>query len=265
MKQTEMKIQRTIRIFTAVTLAVWLVGCKKQTDSAAEAAQDPAYGENAVTQVTNAVAATTEPAKEVAATNATEAVATPATAGGLVRYNAQPGGSKATVSGGSSLHDWSMETGVIGGSMEVHPNFPAAALTDPAAAKPATTVYVPVRSIKSGRATMDERMLETMSAKDHARIEYKLIELKPKSKAGATGPLEFDAVGTLTIVGKTITNTMPVTIEKQDDKLKVTGSTPLKLTQFEIKPPVIALPLLPDISVYDDLKVNFEWTLAPKK
>ena len=50
---------------------------------------------------------------------------------------------------------------------------------------------------------------------------------------------------------------MPVTIEKKDGKLKIVGSTPLKLTQFSIKPPVIALPLLPDISVYDDLKGRF--------
>lgn len=181
-----------------------------------------------------------------------------------VRYNAQPGGSKATVSGDSSIHTWSMETGVVGGSMEADANFPESALTDPKAAKPATTVYVPVRSIKSGKEKMDERMLETMSATNHARIEYRLIELKPKSKPGATGALQFDAVGTLTIVGKTITNTMPVTIEKKEGKLKIVGSTPIKLTQFEIKPPVIALPLLPDISVYDDLKVDFEWTLAPK-
>jgi len=44
----------------------------------------------------------------------------------------------------------------------------------------------------------------------------------------------------------------------------VTGSTPLKLTQFGIPPPTISLPLLPDIKVYDDLTVDFEWTLAPK-
>lgn len=181
-----------------------------------------------------------------------------------VRYTAQPGGSKAIVAGDSSIHKWTMESGVIGGTMDVDADFPASALTKPEAAKPVTTVYVPIRSLKSGKATMDERMLETMSATNYARIEYKLIELKPKSAAGATGPLQFDAVGTLTIVGKTITNTMPVTIEKKDGKLKIVGSTPLKLTQFEIKPPIIALPLLPDISVYDDLKVDFEWTLAPR-
>jgi polyisoprenoid-binding protein YceI len=181
-----------------------------------------------------------------------------------VRYNAQPGGSKATVAGDSSIKTWTMESGVIGGFMEVDANFPESALTDPAAAKPVTSVYVPVRSLKSGKTTMDERMQETMSMTNYQRIEYKVIELKPKSKAGATGPLAFDAVGILTIVGKPITNTMPVTIEKKDGKLNIVGSAPIKLSQFGIKPPIIALPLLPDITVYDDLKVDFVWTLAPK-
>jgi polyisoprenoid-binding protein YceI len=181
-----------------------------------------------------------------------------------VRYNAQPGGSKATVAGDSSIKTWTMESGVIGGFMEVDTNFPESALTDPAAAKPVTSVYVPVRSLKSGKTTMDERMQETMSMTNYQRIEYKVIELKPKSKAGATGPLAFDAVGILTIVGKPITNTMPVTIEKKDGKLNIVGSAPIKLSQFGIKPPIIALPLLPDITVYDDLKVDFVWTLAPK-
>jgi len=182
-----------------------------------------------------------------------------------VRYNSQPGGSKATVAGDSSIHAWTMESGVIGGFMEVDANFPESALTNSAAAKPATSVYVPVRSLKSGKTTMDERMQDTMSMTNYPKFEYRVIELKPKSKPGSTGPLQFDAVGTLTIVGKTITNTMPVTIEKKEAKLKIVGSTPLKLTQFSIKPPVISLMGLADISVYDDLKVDFVWTLAPKK
>jgi len=181
-----------------------------------------------------------------------------------IHYNAQPSGSKATVFGDSSIKKWNMESGIVGGKMEVDAGFPQSALTNPAAAKPVANVSIPVRTLKSGNATMEGKMQITMAATNYPKIEYHLIELKPKSKPGATGPLEFDAVGTLTIVGKTITNTMPVTIEKQDGKLKIVGSAPIKLTQFAIQPPIIALPLLPDITVYDDLKVDFVWMLAPK-
>lgn len=268
-----MKTQKIVLTLTAIALTTWVIGCKKKTDPAQEAASDPAYAENAVAQTTNAVVKIAEAVKETAketATNVVEAVkdavaTAPVTETGMVRYNAQPGGSKATVAGDSSVHAWTMDTGVIGGFMEVDANFPESALTNAAAAKPVTSVYVPVRSLKSGKTTMDEKMQVTMSMTNYARIEYRVIELKPKSAAGATGPLQFDAVGALTIVGKTITNTMPVTIQKLDGKLKVAGSTPIKLTQFDIKPPVISLLGVEAISVYDDLKINFEWTLAPKK
>ena len=270
MKSTKMKMQRTIGLLMTVALTLWLVGCKKKADPAIEAANDPAYGENAVVQATNAVVQTAAVVKETvkeAATNVVEAVKTVAAPAesGLVRYNAQPGGSKAIVAGDSSIHAWTMESGVIGGFMEVDANFPESALTNAAAAKPVASVYVPVRSLKSGKTTMDERMQETMSMTNYQRFEYRVIELKAKSQPGSSGALQFDAIGALTIVGKTITNTMPVTIEKKDGKIKVVGSTPLKLTQFEIKPPVISLLGVEAISVYDDLKVDFEWTLAPKK
>ena len=110
---------------------------------------------------------------------------------------------------------------------------------------------------KSGKAKMDEKMQEHMQTDKFGRIEYRLISLKPKSKPGTTGPLEFDAVGTLTIVGKTVTNTMPVTIEKKDGKLKVVGSTPLKMTDYGLKAPEINLLGIPAISVGDELKIKF--------
>jgi len=185
--------------------------------------------------------------------------------GETISYSPQPGSSKATVYGDSSIKKWNMESGIIGGKFEADANFPESALTDPAAAKPVAQVSIPVKTLKTGNATMEGKMQVTMSETNFPRIIYNLIELKPKSKPGATGALAFDAIGTLTITGKTITNTMPVTIEKTAGKLKIVGSTPLKLTQFDIKPPIIALPLLPDITVYDDLKVDFVWALAPKK
>ncbi|MGC3957293.1 MAG: YceI family protein [Verrucomicrobiota bacterium] len=182
-----------------------------------------------------------------------------------VRYDAQPGGSTCSMDGTSTMHDWTMTTAIISGYIEADANFPESALTNTAAASPKVVANLPVRAFKSGKAKMDEKMQEHMQTDKFGRIEYRLLSLKPKSKAGAAGPLEFDAVGTLTIVGKTVTNTMPVTIEKKDGKLKVVGSTPLKMTDYGLKAPVISLLGIPTISVGDDLKIKFEWALAPKK
>jgi polyisoprenoid-binding protein YceI len=186
----------------------------------------------------------------------------------LTRYAAKPIGSKCEMAGTSSLKDWTMETAVISGSMEVAPGFPESALTDPAAARPKTTVSMPVSTFKSGTTTMDEKMQATMNVTKYRSISYRLIELKPVSKPGDTGPLKFDAVGELTIVGKTVTNTMPVTIAKSTEKdlgvLKVIGTADVKMSNHGIEPPRINLPLIPDITVGDDLKIKFEWLLTER-
>jgi polyisoprenoid-binding protein YceI len=189
-------------------------------------------------------------------------VETSAPSAGVVRYNAQPIGSKARIAGTSSVHDWTMESIVIGGFMEVDSKFPESALTDPNAARPKVEAFMPVRSFKSYSKRMDEVMQEQMDEPKHKRIEYKLIELKPKSAVDSTGALQFEAIGALTIKGTTRTNTMPVTIERREDKIRVTGSTPLKMTDFGVKPPEITIPVLGKITTGDEIKISIEWITA---
>ena len=138
-------------------------------------------------------------------------------------------------------------------------SFPESALTNTAAAKPVAQVGIPVRTFKSGTATMDTKMQGHMQITKFPKIEYRLIELKPTSPPDATGALKFDAVGVLTITGVAVTNTMPVTIEKKDGKLHVIGSTPVKMSDHGLKPYTFLL-----ISTGDELKITYEWVLAPK-
>jgi len=184
--------------------------------------------------------------------------------GGAVRYDAQPGGSKVKIEGTSSIHDWSMESPVIGGFIETDAGFPESALKGGDAAKPKVEVFIPVRTLKSYNKRMDEVYQEHMEMAKFAKMEYKLTELKAKGDAPKAGKCEFDAVGTMTIHGVAKPITMPVTIEKVDGKkLKITGSTPLKMSDFGVKPPC------PDIGVAkittgDDIKLTFEWTPGQK-
>ncbi len=179
-----------------------------------------------------------------------------------VRYEPLPTGSKCKMEGTSNMpmHDkWTMESIMVTGFMEVDPNFPEAALTNPTAAKPVTQVSIPVRSYKSGNATMDSKMQGHMQITKFPKIEYRLLELKPTSPAGSTGALKFDAIGALTIVGKTVTNTMPVTIEKKDGKLRVIGSASVKMSSHGLEPYKFLL-----VSTGDELKITYDWALAPK-
>lgn len=187
-----------------------------------------------------------------------------ATPPAAVLYAAQPTGSSLKIDGTSTLHDWTIKTTIVGGSVEADAKFPESALTDAQAARPKVQAFVPVKSLKSGNNKMDSSTYEYLKEPQFKRIEWKLIELKPKSAAGSTGPLKFDAVGTLTIVGTTLTNTMPVTIEKTDGKIKIVGSTPIKCTDYGLKPYSFSILGANLASCGDDLKISFEWLLAPK-
>lgn len=148
--------------------------------------------------------------------------------------------------------------------MEADAKFPESALTDAQAAKPKVQAFVPVKSLKSGNGKMDSSAYDYLKESQFKRIQFQLIELKPKSAAGSTGPLKFDAVGALTIVGKTLTNTMPVTIEKTDGKLKIVGSTPIKCTDYGLKPYSFSILGANLATCGDDLKISFEWMLTPR-
>jgi len=171
-------------------------------------------------------------------------------------FEAQPG-SKVKIEGTSSIHDWDMNGSIIGGKLEADAKFP-----EVGADKATASAVIPVRTLKSYAKKMDDVMQEAMAIATFPRIEYSLVSLKPKSNAGAK--FEFDAVGALTVHGKTVTNTMPVTIEKVDGgKIKITGTTPLKMTDFGVPPPCPAL-AMGMIKTGDDIKVSIEWLVAPK-
>jgi polyisoprenoid-binding protein YceI len=182
----------------------------------------------------------------------------------LVRYDAQPG-SKIKIDGTSTVHDWTVEGQIIGGFLELDPSFDFNS-PKPGKVNAKVQATVPARSLRNSKnyKGMDERMHEALKVKEYPKIEYKLTELTLK-EAKAGEPLRFDSKGELTVSGVTQTLSMPVTMEKQDGKLKTSGDLSLKMTSFKIDPPApkVALGL---ISTGDDVKIRFEWlTAMPQK
>jgi len=140
-----------------------------------------------------------------------------------------------------------------------------AAFPESIGAKPKVEVSVPVRQIKSGKKAMDTRMLSEMNQPVHPKIEYRVLELKPKGSPSG-GKAEFDAVGALTVVGVTRTNTMPVTITRVDKtKLKVNGATIVKMTDHGLKPPAFDVLGVGLMKTEDDVKITLEWTPEVEK
>jgi polyisoprenoid-binding protein YceI len=178
----------------------------------------------------------------------------------MTKYEPRPG-SKVTIDGTSSVHDWTVESTIIGGSMEL--GFDP---WNPKAGKvPAkVTANIPVRSLKSkGKLDpkrMEEVMYETMKIQTAPRIEYRLTELVLKEPPKTAGdPLQFDSKGELSLAGVTNQISMPVTMERlEGNKLKTKGAVQLKMTSFGMKPPAPKV-LLGMLSTGDDVKVSFEW------
>jgi hypothetical protein len=183
-----------------------------------------------------------------------------------LRFDSQSG-SKIKIEGTSTIHDWTVESGIIQGHIEVPPEL--ADPTKPVAVgtklKPTLEVTVPVRSLKSGKKPMDAIMYEAMNMTAHPKIEYRLQELTVKAVPAKTGdPYQLDAKGTLQVSGVTKTNQMVVSMyATEKTKLRFTGTTSLKMTDFGIKPPApsVGLGL---IKTADDVKLTFEWLTAQK-
>lgn len=180
----------------------------------------------------------------------------------MTRYEAQPG-SKMKIEGTSTVHDWTVESGIIAGSVEVDAAFPADpdAKAAPGKVNARVQTTLPVRSLKSGKKPMDDVMHEAMNMTTHPKIEYHLTEMTLREPA--TGPvLNFETKGELTLSGATNTISMPVTMDRSEKgKLKFSGTTLVKMTSFGIKPPAPSLGL-GFIKTGDDVKLTFEWKTA---
>lgn len=196
------------------------------------------------------------------------ALAWAAQAADLLRFNAQPQGSKVTIDGTSTIHDWTVEGKIIGGYFEAAPAWETdKSLKSALTPSPKAEIMIPIRTLKSGKEKMDEIMQEAMKAKENTTIKFKLSEMKVKGDVPAAGtPVKFDTKGDLSISGATKPCEMEVTMERVDGgKLKFSGTKALKMTDFGIKPPAPNILGMAPIKTGDDVTIKFEWVVAPKK
>lgn len=180
----------------------------------------------------------------------------------MVKYESQPG-SKVKLDGTSNIHDWTVESQIIGGFMEWESSYPL----DPSLATPAdlrvipkVEVTIPVRSLKSGKTLMDKVMYEAMNQQMYPKIEYKLKEMSLSKQPRKPGdPIKFSTKGDLTVSGKTKEVFMVVSVARAEgDTLKATGTAPVKMSDFGISPPAPKV-AAGAIKTSEDITVTFEW------
>lgn len=184
----------------------------------------------------------------------------------LTKFESQPGGaSEVKIDGTSTIHDWTIIGVLIAGSLELDSKFVA----DPTKAAPGKVeataqVSIPVRTLKSGKPSMDNVTYQSMAMAQYPKIEYRLTELTLKEAKAAAGPWTFDSKGQLTIHGTTNTVSFPITMTRDGKTIKTVGAVNLKMTDYNVPPPAPKILGMPTIKTGDEIKLSFTWVTAEK-
>jgi hypothetical protein len=159
---------------------------------------------------------------------------------------------KMTISGTSTLHDWSAPLNDLRARADFTLN--GTELTG----LTAFWVECDVLSIKSEKGeSMDEKIYEALKSEDNPKIVYNLSQVKSITKKGADFVLE--TVGTLKVAGKTQTIDMTVTAKvNANGEVTFSAERKLKMSQFDMDRPSAMLGV---IKAGDDVTVAFDVTM----
>lgn len=157
-----------------------------------------------------------------------------------------------TVKGDSTLHEWEATTSSIEGGLTLEND-----------ALSALQVSIPVKTLKSGKDGLDDKMYDAMKTGKFPKVEFALTksEVPEKAPEGMEGDVRL-LTGKLTILDTTKTITVPVTLEtRENGQIILSGSRNLDMTDFDVKPPKAMLGM---VKAHPGVTVEFKWTLDKK-
>ncbi len=162
--------------------------------------------------------------------------------------------SKFTVSGTSSLHDWTSDVTTVEGSGEL--TVEAGVLKSVSGVK----VKIPVKGIKSPKGSiMDGKTYDALKHKTNPNITYQLTTVKGITKSGNGFALQ--TTGNLTIAG--VTKPVDMTVNAKaaaGGAFEFSGEKQIKMTTYNMEPPTA---MFGSIKTGDDVTIRFTVTLTP--
>lgn len=174
--------------------------------------------------------------------------------GQVVRYNVTDS-TKMTVSGTSTLHDWTSNVNEVKGFVEVDEKFGKGGKVKKGEEVALVIIQVPVKSIISPRgATMDKKTYDALKSEQHPDI---IFTLKNSPVASVEG-VEFTIVakGDLTIAGVTKNVEFPVSGKQlSEDRLSFKGAYKLNMKDYEMSPPSA---MFGQIVTGEEVEIRFE-------
>jgi polyisoprenoid-binding protein YceI len=158
---------------------------------------------------------------------------------------------KMTISGTSTLHDWTSTVEDVSG--EGMFTLDGTAITQIAN----LNVQMEVKSIKSGKgAMMDNNTYKALRAAPHPQIIYQLQTSQPMQ------PGKLRTTGSLTIGGESKKVNMLVTYQVEAGKLTIQGELPILMRDYNIDPPTA---MMGTIKTGEEVTVAFQAVFAPAK
>jgi len=169
--------------------------------------------------------------------------------------------SKLWIEGTSNLHGWSCKATTLDAAVEFDAAIVAQLTVAPPKALKKVLVKVPVKSIKCGHGGMDGNLYKALKADESPDISYILATFEA-APGEAKDSFTLHTVGTLSIAGMENKISMDVIATRlPDGTVKATGTVPIKMTDFGIKPPTA---IFGRLKTGDEVKVNFELSVGAR-
>lgn len=176
-----------------------------------------------------------------------------------VKLSTARDGNSVEVTGSSTMHDWTMTGSGISGSLVVADTLIGAASAEALMAVPPQAVIdIAVKSIRAEHDKMNKLMADALKADRNPMIRY---QLTGATLAKAGSPFVVATTGKLTIAGQSRDVKMQVTGTRQGERLVFTGETPIRMSDYGIKPPTA---MLGTIKTGNDVKVSFRWVVEAR-
>jgi hypothetical protein len=173
-------------------------------------------------------------------------------------------GSELWIEGGSTIHEWHSKTSTLGFALlrdATQPDPADAAAIDTwlrAGGLRGLDLVVPLATMRSGKEGLDKNMLKALHAEKYPDIRFALGAAKLGIARGDTLPVSAD--GELTVSGVKKAITVKGQLIRGHDGLRLEGTHPMKMTDFDVPPPKL---MMGTLKVKDPITVNFRLLLIP--
>jgi hypothetical protein len=154
-------------------------------------------------------------------------------AGTITRYTISPEDSSLTIAARSTLHAVQIQAAGLRGFVEASWNADGTLATEP---QPKMHVEFSIDQLKSGNGMQDREMQKLVDAKRFPKAAADLRKLEP-----SPSPNRYEAVGEVTLSGRSRTYNGEFLIANGGDSITVEGDLTLDIRDFGLTPPSLLI------------------------